>query len=131
VSQASTTMSIANSTSSPSVTFINVTNCQNWIPDASTAVNASTSRNINGSGWIPVNFTAISAGSPFGQEPVDPLVSSNRYFYSYFATSSNNTFKVAATMESQKYAAGGGGDVETSDGGVDVNIFEGGTNPAL
>src|SRR5690348_2992329 len=29
---------------------------------------SSTSRNVDGTGWIPVNFTAISSGSPIGNE---------------------------------------------------------------
>ena len=81
---------------------------------------------VNGAGWIPVNFTAISSGAPIGTLPVDPVNSGdNIYFYRASSTTSN--FKMAGKMESSKYGAGGGSDVSTNDGGNDVNFYEVGT----
>ena len=94
-------------------------------------------------GWIPVDFANISSGAPIGQEPIDPInqagsctqasttvsFSSCGLFYSYIVSGTN--FKVAAFMESKKYSNGGGGDVETSDGGNNAYVYEGGTNPTL
>lgn len=122
------------------------TNCQNWSSVATTTVSATTSRAIAGTGWIPVNFSAISSGSPIGQEPVDPTnatgtatctganppsvgLSSCSLFYSYIP--SGTSFKLAAFMESAKYSNGGTGHVTDVDGGINNYVFEGGTNPTL
>jgi len=132
---------VPNSAVSATTTFTLATTCSTWMSTqaATSSVNpaSSTARGINGvgSGWLPVNFAAISAGSPVGNLPVDPINTtdngSRAFFYSYMPNTSNNTFKLGAFMESQKYSAGGSGDVETQDGGTNVNVFEGGTNPSL
>ena len=84
---------------------------------AAAVVTSTTPASITGSGWVPVNFSVISSGSPIGSEPVDP-VNNATYFYSY-ATNGNTAFQfeIDANMESIKYAQGGGSDVETNDGG--------------
>lgn len=94
----------------------------------------STSRAINGSGWLPVNFSAISSGSPVGQLPMDPINNAT-YFYAYAASSTNSGFKLTAHMESTRYANGGSGDVESTDGGSggtnSSSTYDVGTNLAL
>ncbi len=92
-----------------------------------TAANAAST---TGGGWIPVNFTAISAGSPLGAEPIDP-VNNVTYFYSYAVSSTNFQFEIDAHMESTRYASGGGSDVESTDGGSNINAYEVGTNLSL
>src|ERR1017187_8198617 len=42
---------------------------------------STSSRNTNGTGWIPVNFSLISSGSPLGSLPVDPTNSSSSGLY--------------------------------------------------
>jgi hypothetical protein len=84
-----------------------------------------TSRAIDGTGWIPVNFTAISSGAPLSSLPVDP-VNSGQSTYIYAASST--VFKLATQMESTKYHTGGSADVETGDGGNSVNTYEQGTS---
>lgn len=85
---------------------------------------------IDGTGWIPFDFTSMSAGSPIPTEPIDPVnqpgtcsgtsstvsLSSCGLFYSYM---NNGTgFGISAFMESKKYSTGGSDDVETgSDNG--------------
>ena len=90
---------------------------------------ATSSRAVNGTGWIPINFNAISAGSPIGALPVDPVnnTSSNLY-YSY--QTNGSTFRLVATPESQKYLASAGqnpmmfvtGSNTTLDGGYWVPV---------
>lgn len=82
---------------------------------------SSTYRSVNGTGWIPLNFTAISAGSPFGSLPVDPVnqTSSNLY-YSY--QTDGNTFRLVATPESQKYQ---------QQAAQNPQMFTSGSNPNL
>ncbi|MDP2598652.1 MAG: type II secretion system protein [Candidatus Liptonbacteria bacterium] len=84
----------------------------------------STQRNVNGTGWVPVNFNAISSGSPIGNLPVDPLnTASNTYAY----VASSTSFKAATKVESTKYTTGGGSDVASTDGGNSSSTFESGT----
>jgi len=80
-------------------------------------------------GWIPVPLGLISAGNPFPQWPIDPT-NNNSYFYSYTASTSTGspTFKIAMFMESSKYEASGTADVESTDGGQNNYVFEGGSN---
>lgn len=124
--------------------------CANWMTAATSTLLATTTRSIGvattttsaaGNGWIPVDFANISSGSPIGQEPIDPTnqagastcastaLSSCGLFYSYDI--SGTSFKTAAFMESTKYTKGGGGDVESTDGGNNNWVFEGGTSPTL
>lgn len=88
---------------------------------------ATTSRAVDGTGWVPVNFNLISSGSPIGQLPKDPT-SNTTYFYAYAASSSTGYFKITANMESTRYAQGGGSsDMESTDGGIYSDIYEVGT----
>lgn len=128
-----------------------LTTCGYWMFSASTTTAvATTTRSIGvlststaapGNGWIPVDFANISSGAPIGQEPVDPTnqvgsgscasgaLSSCGLFYSYDMSGTN--FKLATFMESTKYTNGGGGDVESKDGGNSNYVYEGGTSPTL
>lgn len=80
--------------------------CGTWnLPTSSSftyncTVSAST-RNTNSSGWIPIDFTKISAGSPLGSLPLDPVnASGSGLYYTYNASSSQ--FMVSAIPESAK-----------------------------
>ena len=98
---------------------------------ASTSIVGTTTRNNNSSGWVPVNFSAISAGAPFGVLPVDPTnATSSNLVYGYVATSSLG-FKLAAHMESGKYGFNGSNDVVSKDGGLSTSTYELGTNLLL
>jgi prepilin-type N-terminal cleavage/methylation domain-containing protein len=112
------------------------TTCAAWFASA-TSMTTSTSRSISGSGWIPVPFSNISAGTPIGQEPVDPVntfgtaaaKSSGAFFYGYIM--SGTTFKLSAFTESVKYSASGTNDVESTDGGNNNFVYEQGTALSL
>lgn len=89
---------------------------------------AATLRSVNGAGWVPINFTLISSGSPIGTEPLDPAQSGDlAYSYKATSTTANNTFKLAARVESVKYSASGTGDVASTDGGNSNFWYETGT----
>src|SRR4029079_11424310 len=78
---------------------------------AAGTVTTTTLTNVTGTGWIPVNFNAISSGSPLSVEPVDPINNAT-YFYAYRADTTNFTYEINADMESTKYSYGQSGDVE-------------------
>jgi prepilin-type N-terminal cleavage/methylation domain-containing protein len=93
-----------------------------------TALVTSTSRAVNGTGWIPLNLSAISSGAPIGSLPVDPT-NSGGFMYVYAATSTS--YKLAAKTESAKYSFNGPNDIESTDGGNSSNTYEQGTNLSL
>jgi prepilin-type N-terminal cleavage/methylation domain-containing protein len=91
---------------------------------------SSTFRKMDGTGWIPVNFTSMAGGSPMGQLPIDPLnTSSSRNYFTY--TTNGSQFELTAPMESAKYQAGGSNDVITNDGGTLASVYEKGTKLGL
>ena len=82
-------------------------------------------------GWVDINFTAVTGGSPLGREPRDP-VNSTSYFYAYGCSSSTLQYEVDANMESIKYRNGGGAtDVESKDGGDNAYWYEVGSSLTL
>jgi hypothetical protein len=98
------------------------------------AAGASITQTVDGNGWIPINFTTISGGSPIGSLPVDPnptAYNANPGRYYVYLLSANNTFELLANMESTYYSKSGSGDVESKDGGKIDSLYEVGTNLAL
>jgi len=103
------------------------------------ACSTSTSTVTTGGGWVTINFGSISSGSPLPRLPMDPNNGSTNCgsgaaacFYQYL-TSGNTTltYELNASMESVKYASGGGSDVETNDGGNSATAYEVGNDPGL
>ena len=91
---------------------------------------SSTYRAIDGTGWIPVNFNAVSSRSPLGQLPIDPVnTSSSRFYYTY--TTNGSQYEMTSVMESQKYGLGGSNDVISGDGGTLASVYERGTQLGL
>lgn len=86
-----------------------------------------------GSGWVPINFDGMTGGSPIGSLPRDPNLtaatdSPGRYYTYLLGSATNFTFLLTANMESTYYTTGGGGDVETNDGGNHITLYEVGTD---
>jgi len=88
------------------------------------SVATSTSRALDGTGWIPVSFSLISSGAPIDNEPIDPI-NDNVYYYTYVA--SGTVFKFASKLESIKYNQGGFNDSVSTDGGNSSDTLESGT----
>ncbi|MFA5392113.1 MAG: type II secretion system protein [Candidatus Paceibacterota bacterium] len=94
---------------------------------------------VDGTGWIPINFGALSGGSPIGSLPIDPNpttvtpATGRARYYAYVTNVTDLTFEILANMESVYYSNGGGGDVESKDGGVAglAYIYEMGTKLGL
>jgi len=62
---------------------------------------STSSRKTDSSGWIPINFSLISSGSPLGSLPIDPTnQSSSGLYYTYYGTGTN--YMITAVPESQK-----------------------------
>ena len=91
---------------------------------------SSTYRSVNGTGWIPINFSSISYSSPLGQLPIDPLNSSSSRTYDTYTTNGIQ-FELTSALESQKYKLGGSNDVVGPDGGTLATVYERGTKLGL
>ena len=84
-------------------------------------VSSSTLTNVDGSGWIPVDFTQLQIGSPLNSLPIDPInTPSAGLYYTYIP---GGSWELGAVLESQKYQS-----KLTNDGGNDSNVYEMGTN---
>lgn len=98
---------------------------------ASSTILVSTSTSVgNGSGankgWIPVDFGAISSGSPLPKLPVDPNLSDGSLYAYCYRASGTVSYELNAKMESTKYGTGGSADVVSAskDGGNDDSWYE-------
>lgn len=87
-------------------------------------------RKVDGTGWIPVNFQAISAGSPLSQLPIDPenSVTTGNYF-SY--TASGGSWELAFSPEADKNKLGGANNLTVKDGGTKASLVELGKDLSL
>ena len=79
-------------------------------------------RNINGTGWLPLDLSQVKGGSPIPYLPIDPQndPSLTRY-YQYIP--GTNTFELTALMESEKQAK-----AAAKDGGTDAGRLEVGSS---
>lgn len=86
---------------------LNASSGQAWLCTSSSPYRTSAA------GWIPVNLSQISAGSPIGALPVDPTnQTSTGLFYAY--NTNGTQFEVTADLESQKYKTQYGNAPQTS-----------------
>jgi len=88
----------------------------------------SNSRAVDGSGWVPINFTDLSAGAPFGALPVDPT-NNDTYYYAYACDDEYMTFELNAILESTYYTDTK--KYDENDGGDNNARYEKGSEPGL
>lgn len=89
-------------------------------------VTATSTRNTDGTGWIPVNFQRISSNSPISQLPIDPInTTSTRLYYTYVA---GGSWELSSSIEASKNKLGGSGDLVSKDGGSAASLYEVGNN---
>ncbi len=81
-------------------------------------------RKINATGWIPIDFTQVAGGTPFGSLPVDPTNNAG-YYYAYAANAAG-MYEFGAFLESKKYTSGSNSLVTTS-----TAIYESGSTLTL
>ncbi len=79
----------------------------------------------DGTGWVPLNLSALPGGSPIARLPGDPInATSTRLYYTY--ATNGNQWELTSAMESSKYQAN-----EATDGGIDPAQYEVGTSLVL
>ncbi|MEK7507758.1 MAG: hypothetical protein AAB602_01580 [Patescibacteria group bacterium] len=85
--------------------------------------------NMDGTGWLPMDFTEISSGSPLEELPKDPINDARSGLaYTYACDPATQTFKFSVKLESKKYNKDGKYSVTATDGGIYPDAFEIGTN---
>jgi type II secretory pathway pseudopilin PulG len=91
-------------------------------------VTSANLQKINGTGWIPVDFTQSPALS-LAALPIDPVnATSTGNYYTYVT---GGSWELATSLESTKYKAGGGSDRASTDGGQHIGLYEVGSNKEL
>lgn len=101
-----------------------------------TCAAVSSNTTVAGSGWIDVNFTTTTGGSPVAALPLDPTNSAT-YFYGYMCSegSGGYVFELDSRLESVKQRAkmvNDGGNKNTCSSYVENTcFFELGTDPGL
>ncbi|MBI5147915.1 MAG: type II secretion system protein [Parcubacteria group bacterium] len=90
-----------------------------------TEVTSSSARGVSGGGWIKIDLTKATGGSPIPALPVDPSPASDRA-YIFGCDQSALTFELDANLESVRYST-----KEGNDGGNNSYWFEVGTDPGL
>jgi prepilin-type N-terminal cleavage/methylation domain-containing protein len=104
-------------------------------PAAGQATNANLAK-TDGTGWIPVNLSRLTGGTPISNMPIDPTntitavatVANTDLVYRYACDVDTTTFELDATLESDTYKPGSGDDRSAKDGGNNANLYEVGTN---
>ncbi|MDP3015431.1 MAG: type II secretion system protein [bacterium] len=95
-------------------------------------LNATTT--VTGGGWVAVDLSQTSGGSPLSSLPLDPSQTTT-YYYAYKGNDTAKTFELNGRLESEKYR-----DLMKTDGGdrslctswTDANCFyEVGSDPGL
>lgn len=87
---------------------------------------------VTGLGWVPVDYADISGGSPISALPKDPTNTvASTYYYTYACDNTNKWFEFDVNMESTRYANGGTDDIESTDGGDVLTVYEVGNDPGL
>ena len=88
----------------------------------------------DGTGWIPINFNAMSTKSPLASLPIDPTnacgsTAASRLFYTYSCNNADLTFLLTGRLESSYYAPlNTPFGIMNNDGGVASSVYEVGTS---
>jgi len=80
-------------------------------------------RKVDGTGWVPVDFTSISGSSPLSKLPIDPVNSDTDNLYYAYVT--GGSWALSALFQAERH------DTATNDGGSMVGVFEIGNDLTL
>lgn len=90
---------------------------------------------VGGSGWLPVNLSSLTGGSPISNFPLDPTntatttLSDSSLTYRYACRKSPLGFELDAVLESTAYTVDD--NKLTKDGGNNANLYEVGTDVTI
>jgi type II secretory pathway pseudopilin PulG len=84
-------------------------------------------QNIDGTGWIPIDFTKSSITN-ISSLPLDPI-NNPPYYFTYVADNNKKSFEITAYLESDKNK--GENSVCANDNGTNINLYEAGNDKNL
>jgi type II secretory pathway pseudopilin PulG len=91
-------------------------------------VSSSTLQNIDGTGWIPINFNNLSFGKTLPKLPIDPInTTSSGNYYTYTYDNGVSKYELNANLESSKYKQ----QLAINDGGDNPSTYEIGSNLSI
>ncbi len=103
------------------------------LPTVTQSATVAAATQTDGTGWIPVNFSGLTGGSPISNLPLDPTntaatttVASTDLVYRYACSQVPLAFEIDAQLESTAYTSTD--DKRASDGGNAPHYYEVGTN---
>ncbi len=104
---------------------------------ASGQVTTANMANTDSTGWIPVNFSTLTSGSPISGLPFDPVntvgaaaaVAQGDLVYRYVCGVVGMTYEIDARLESLEFTVTN--DKQGTDGGNNSGLYEVGTNVKL
>ena len=77
---------------------------------------------MDGSGWMPIDFSSMPSGAPLSHLVSDPVnTAADNHFYSYIA---DDAYEINTTLESSKFSLAGNDDKVSNDGGDEPNRYE-------
>ena len=85
-------------------------------------VTSADSRNSDGTGWLPINLSALPGGSTLDKLPIDPVNNASSLLYYSYSTDGIQ-WEVMANTESVKIE----NERATKDGGTNIIAYEAGT----
>ena len=120
-------LATATSTNIPATDKISTNSTTCWFGSGcnTACTKVTTSTAIDGTGWVPIDLTKTSGGSPLSALPLDPTNDAT-YHYAYAGDATAKTIELNAILESTKYSS-----MMQSDGGNCANVYEVGTQPGL
>ena len=84
-------------------------------------------QNIDGTGWIPIDFTKSSITN-ISSLSIDPI-NSPPYYFAYVADNNKKSFEITAYLESERNK--GENSVSANDYGTNIYLYEGGSDKGL
>ncbi len=114
-------------TTSPSMGTVGDVYCSHPVSGCPVTCNHcnDTPYNNDGTGWIPIDLTGVSSGTPISHYPADPTNSATGGQYYRYQSDANNSFEIDSVMESDYYTTTN--DVAEKDGGNNIDRYELGT----
>jgi len=82
---------------------------------------SSTYRNVDGTGWVPINFNTVPGGSPSAVLPVDPVNQTSTFLYYTYVMDTNYEYQIYGHFESPSYQANEG---ESGGYGIDPTVYK-------
>lgn len=94
-------------------------------------VASSTFRNVDGTGWIPVNLQGLSFQPPIASLPIDVTNNTSGDLYFRYARGASTKYELSSAFESATYGFGGTKDRASTDGGTNPGRYETGLDVTL